>query len=130
MDKPAKPNCYQCIHRGTIPADTHSCCANLSAKVTGNAHGIRKGWFFWPLNFDPVWLDSCDGFSPQPHSWSPWHPSKAVMNTNVRICLNRGCEEVNYSNPPDWMLAIDQKKGPSACPIKLEPDARQAVERE
>jgi hypothetical protein len=21
------------------------------------------GWFVWPLNFDPVWLENCDGFS-------------------------------------------------------------------
>lgn len=30
--------------------------------VTGNATGIRRGWFCWPWNFDPVWLESCDGF--------------------------------------------------------------------
>lgn len=30
--------------------------------VTGNKHGIDSGWFNWPINFDPVWLDSCDGF--------------------------------------------------------------------
>ena len=40
--------------------------------VTGNAarelniqaseHGIRKGWFNWPYNYDPVWLLNCDGF--------------------------------------------------------------------
>ena len=32
------------------------------AKVTGDAHGIRNGWFFWPINFDPGWLQSCTGF--------------------------------------------------------------------
>jgi hypothetical protein len=30
--------------------------------VTGDAHGIKKGWFFWPYNFDPLWLKTCDGF--------------------------------------------------------------------
>ena len=30
--------------------------------VTGSAHGIRHGWFNWPFNFDPVWLESCNGF--------------------------------------------------------------------
>ena len=25
-------------------------------------HGIRNGWFNWPWNFDPVWLEHCDGF--------------------------------------------------------------------
>jgi hypothetical protein len=25
-------------------------------------HGICNGWFIWPINFDPVWLENCDGF--------------------------------------------------------------------
>ena len=30
--------------------------------ISGNAHGIKSGWFYWPINFDPVWLESCNGF--------------------------------------------------------------------
>lgn len=30
--------------------------------IKANAHGVRMGWFNWPYNFDPVWLDHCDGF--------------------------------------------------------------------
>ena len=30
--------------------------------VVGSEHGIRSGWFNHPLNFDPVWLESCNGF--------------------------------------------------------------------
>ena len=30
--------------------------------VVGNQHGIINGWFAWPFNFDPTWLDTCDGF--------------------------------------------------------------------
>jgi hypothetical protein len=30
--------------------------------VTGDKHGIRMGWFMWPLNYDPTWLRSCNGF--------------------------------------------------------------------
>lgn len=58
----AKPNCYDCVYRGEIPGDCHSSCANFSANTSGDLHGIRKGWFVWPFNFDPVWLVSCDGF--------------------------------------------------------------------
>ena len=58
-----KPNCYDCIYRRSIPGDAHSACQNRAAKVIGDAHGIRSGWFFWPFNFDPTWLRSCDGFS-------------------------------------------------------------------
>jgi hypothetical protein len=31
--------------------------------ITANPHGIRNGWFNWPWNFDPVWLETCSGFS-------------------------------------------------------------------
>lgn len=30
--------------------------------IQANFHGIRNGWFIWPVNFDPVWLERCDGF--------------------------------------------------------------------
>ena len=30
--------------------------------VRGSPHGIRRGWFNWPYNFDPTWLESCGGF--------------------------------------------------------------------
>lgn len=87
-----KPNCYECIYRHSIPGDCHSCCAHPSVNklgdnplsvlfallgkrmanesyvtgeelhIKGNEHGIRNGWFCWPFNFDPIWLENCDGF--------------------------------------------------------------------
>lgn len=72
------PNCYDCKHRRDVPGDAHSQCAHPSIvspsmigdairrlNVTGDIHGIRHGWFFWPFNFDPVWLKTCDGFEPR-----------------------------------------------------------------
>ena len=85
------PNCYECKHRGEVPGDSHSCCEHPKLKekygdfhsqlqliavvangatgvqvnplgVTGDPHGIKNGWFMWPMNFDPIWLRSCDGF--------------------------------------------------------------------
>lgn len=35
---------------------------NGEITVKGNPHGIKKGWFMHPLNFDPVWLEECNGF--------------------------------------------------------------------
>jgi len=62
MEKSMCNACYGCVHRGNIPGDAHSCCKNGSAKVKGAEHGIKNGWFYWPFNFDPVWLEQCDGF--------------------------------------------------------------------
>ena len=55
------PKCYDCKFRRDIPGNAHSACANRDANVKGHEHGIRKGWFFWPFNFDPVWVIECDG---------------------------------------------------------------------
>lgn len=85
-----KPDCYKCKHRRGCSGSAHSLCNHPSVeknamgevfgilasvgrvaplktdgnkiKVKGNAQGIRRGWFNWPYNFDPVWLESCDGF--------------------------------------------------------------------
>ena len=85
-----KPDCYKCKHRRSVPGDAHSRCAHpkvtasnlgsglfdatvalISGKslevatelgITANLHGIKMGWFMWPVNFDPTWLRSCTGF--------------------------------------------------------------------
>lgn len=95
------PNCYECRHRRDLVGDRHSQCVHpralhgadalaLSAarfcgmqvqehvpgpalRVTAHAHGIAKGWFMWPFNFDPVWLVNCDGFEAKTAGlYLPW----------------------------------------------------------
>ena len=47
--------CYSCKFRQSIPGDAHISCGNPDPKMTGNPHGIRSGWFWYPINFDPTW---------------------------------------------------------------------------
>ena len=75
-----KPDCYTCAHRRNLVGDAHSSCAALGAiglfvskyfiigeseflagdiHIRGNTHGVRSGWFIWPINYDPVWLEIC-----------------------------------------------------------------------
>ncbi len=80
MDR-SKDSCYECKYRGSVPGDAHSCCRYpgndtgilsffapvnkenaVKLNIKGNSQGIRHGWFMWPVNFDPTWLESCDGF--------------------------------------------------------------------
>lgn len=35
---------------------------NSTLNIKGNPRGMSKGWFNFPFNFDPVWLENCDGF--------------------------------------------------------------------
>jgi hypothetical protein len=58
MEKRNKMNeCYSCKHRREIPGDAHTRCANPDKEMTGNPHGIKSGWFFYPFNFDPTWKE-------------------------------------------------------------------------
>ena len=83
--------CYECKHRGEVAGSAHSSCHHpkcsdvvdnplvglmsilgsvrgglppipTGLKVKGNKHGIESGWFNHPNNFDPTWLEECDGF--------------------------------------------------------------------
>ena len=56
--------CYACEHRRDVPGDCHIQCVNPDPAMTGNEHGIRRGWFYYPLLFDPVWkTKDCANFS-------------------------------------------------------------------
>lgn len=65
-----RPNCYMCEHRIRLQGEAaFSGCANNKANVVGAFHGVQSGWFYWPENFDPVWLESCDGFKLAELTW-------------------------------------------------------------
>jgi len=55
--------CYECVHRRSVPGNAHIECANRDPLMTGNKHGKKNGWFFYPLLFDPVWKTKlCSNF--------------------------------------------------------------------
>jgi len=56
-------NCWQCKNSRSIPGDCHLQCVKPDFKMTAYKHGILKGWFFYPWNFDPVWMTKkCSNF--------------------------------------------------------------------
>lgn len=62
---PVSNNCRQCAHMRDVPGNCHIECVKPDAEMTGNSHGIRKGWFMYPLLFDPVWMTAkCRNFQP------------------------------------------------------------------
>ena len=83
----SKPDCYTCEYRGSVPGDCHSRCdhpkvkqdsnsfgalvdmisgKNMGAarelKIQSHPTGLKRGWFMWPANFDPIWLENCEGW--------------------------------------------------------------------
>lgn len=71
-------NCYTCKYRREVPGSAHSSCNPLhptselylawyiqecngyTENLKLNSHGMRNGWAFWPINFDPVWVEHCN----------------------------------------------------------------------
>ena len=51
----AVEECYSCVHRRDVPGNAHIECVKPDAEMIGSPHGIREGWFMYPLLFDPVW---------------------------------------------------------------------------
>ncbi len=45
---------------GRIGPIISEAAADLGIKL--DPYGIVNGWANWPWNFDPTWLDACDGF--------------------------------------------------------------------
>jgi len=81
------PKCYECIYRGNVPGDAHSCCnypGNLTGmldfldetnwlnakklKIEANPTGIENEFFHWPVNYDPRWITNCNGFKEKKHA--------------------------------------------------------------
>lgn len=73
-------NCYSCKHKCNVPGDSHISCGQPNirsqamiisiAVLTGNSkvledflnvrfnpHGVQNGWFNYPMNYDPIWMD-------------------------------------------------------------------------
>ena len=84
MQSQTEKNCYNCKYRQGVVGSCHSSCAypidsakaavmfmtgarsletsDKSFSIEGNPHGIKNGWFVWPIDFDPVWVETCTGF--------------------------------------------------------------------
>ena len=101
MSKPAMYNaCYECKHRGSIPSNARSCCRHpdpSSLTVRGSGYGAAQGWFNWPLDFDPTWLEECDGLEAKNETPKlPTMGENGMMQTIERIELPVTVEEEEY----------------------------------
>lgn len=58
--------CHQCVHKRNVPYNSHIKCVKPDADMTGDKHGIEKGWFMYPMLFDPTWkTKQCANFEQQ-----------------------------------------------------------------
>ena len=60
-----RTECWECKHQREVIGSAHIACAKPSLTImkSGDPHGIKRGWFFYPLNFDPTWKTQyCENF--------------------------------------------------------------------
>ena len=61
--------CYNCAYRGEVVGSVHTRCRFDWEKSElippkGDSLGIKKGWYKFPLNYDPVWqIEKCEAHS-------------------------------------------------------------------
>lgn len=48
---------FASVGRVNLPA-----MADKRLEIKANPHGIASGWFHYPFDFDPIWLENCNGF--------------------------------------------------------------------
>ncbi|MCP4897026.1 MAG: hypothetical protein GY906_08630 [bacterium] len=80
-----RPQCHRCTHKGILPGDAHIQCLHPKAQanmpsdpiaamaeafITGAAAarvelGIVGGGDTWPANFNPGYLEQCNGYTPK-----------------------------------------------------------------
>ena len=59
--------CYTCSKKYNIPGECHIGCIDPDRSMTGDSHGISKGWFIYPFLFDPVWKQKlCANYNEKP----------------------------------------------------------------
>ena len=65
MEKLTQYNeCWYCKEKREVPENAHIKCANPDPEMTGDERGKRKGWFYYPASFDPIWkTKKCSNFS-------------------------------------------------------------------
>ena len=62
-DRDMTKECYSCKHKRNVPGNAHILCANPDPEMTGDPHGIKNGWFIYPILFDPCWKTKmCSNF--------------------------------------------------------------------
>lgn len=108
--------CGVCKNKRNIPGDAHIACANPDLSIKANPHGIRNGWFLYPLNFDPVWKRSlCSNFLIidsirkiiQHNSKESKMGNPVYANANVETINEIGIENANEN-----VQGIDQDVNP------------------
>ena len=55
-------NMLQILGKGGVGRVNPLMVTSKELNIRASEYGIGNGWFNFPNNFDPLWLENCDGF--------------------------------------------------------------------
>jgi hypothetical protein len=60
---PGEAKCHSCKHKRNVPGDAHIACNKPMLGTKGYPYGVKSGWFYYPILFDPTWMiTKCENF--------------------------------------------------------------------
>ena len=66
-EKTMHNECYSCKHKRKVPGDAHIQCAEPDPNMEGDPYAMQRGWFMYPLIFDPTWKTKmCSNYAAKP----------------------------------------------------------------
>jgi len=88
MAEEKKNTCGSCAYKTNIPGDSHIGCSFAWEKVDvkppkADPHGIKSGWYTFPLNFDPNWQqEECKSHSEvkEPEMVTQVNPLQSILS--------------------------------------------------
>ena len=113
-----KTNCHNCEHKRKVPGNYHIdseypgnyiiSCAKPSHEINSDPRVIGRGWFIYPLFFDPdLMTNGCENYSPTGES-EAMNILRVLMRSHLRISkrnkLQSPITESFDSYPGDSML--------------------------
>jgi len=78
-------NCKNCVFGKKVENSSHHMsCQRIQTRIQNvNEHGVKNGWFIFPINFDIIWAESCNGFIPKNWKELPIENKKTILGFEV-----------------------------------------------
>ena len=72
-------NCKNCVFGKAVEGSSHHMsCRRFGVNIAGvNEHGVKNGWFMFPIDYDVIWAETCDGFIPS--NWEELSSEEKVL---------------------------------------------------
>ena len=101
--------CETCLYKKGIPGNTHIECTGQKVNIFGvSDHGVKQGWFVFPIIYDPVWAEECDGYVPVKYK-DISNLSCAELLAVFKLEEKRICEDLSIKRSDQLFEELSQK---------------------